>query len=306
MKWERLAVLIFLLTVGVDFVVCKHVANAEERDGKQESASDEARRAAALAQGQQLRAQAKRRAHNRARAKVTGMAIEDGGKETRKGKPRLPKELTRIQRRALEKADRRVMRHRAFLEAEKKLEEDQKLNGKKRRQLVDVDEAPTCSDGRMTPQFDTDVDCGGQCRTQFSIHRGMRFPKLCEHGKRCETAVDCLSGICKASTCGKREAFRIKSNKELERNMHRAFFTIAEKKLSDTIGSADTDEFFNLVFNPDKNEMDENLKEVFDSAVELFKIEQGLRAPGVTLHYGFLMRGQCMAFAKGMIESLRK
>ena len=48
--------------------------------------------------------------------------------------------------------------------------------------------APTCSDG-IKNQDETDEDCGGETCGK------------CADTKVCNTASDCVSGVCKSNTC---------------------------------------------------------------------------------------------------------
>lgn len=61
--------------------------------------------------------------------------------------------------------------------------------------------ASTCNDGIMN-QDESDVDCGGSCS---------RSKQQCANGLRCNSELDCISGVCASNICqGKYGYLRVK------------------------------------------------------------------------------------------------
>ncbi|GBG29964.1 Hypothetical Protein FCC1311_061842 [Hondaea fermentalgiana] len=163
----------------------------------------------------------------------------------------------------------------------------------------------TLAPDKLDAGFDTDVDCGGECRDVTVLDRGLWFPRRCGFAQQCEIGADCLSGSCVSGRCAARAPFAAVPETELIRNMHYAYFHLAEQKNEDTLDAQDVDEFFKLVFNPDQVDLTETQTALLDQGLVQFKDSQGLQDSGssVALQYGFLARGRSLQFAKEMIQS---
>lgn len=274
--------------------------NDQKKKDNSTNARIEAQRVKTISEGQKLREEARKKAFERAKQAREGLTVRDNEEEApqRGG-------MEKAEWHAAQREHRRKMRHRVLQDAaeeerQAQLEKERTTRG---RRLQEKETPPTCYDGKASDGFDTDVDCGGECRDIEALDHGLPFLLRCTFAQKCNVNSDCISGSCESNHCAAQTPLQFSSSEQLMRYMHKAFFQISADKNSTMLSPSDVSRFFSLALNPDQVSLTTAQSEIVETALADYQLKQGLVNSTMPLAYGFLTRGASVEVAETIIAA---
>ncbi len=191
-----------------------------------------------------------------------------------------------------------------------------------RRRTADEEEKddkpaePTCFDNIKNAD-ETDVDCGGACRSQTRMFLGHKYPRLCNQEQGCKIGADCVSKLCdtKRNKCKPRPVGASYTKEEMKRITHVAFDTLAKQHADGKLRPKNVQAFIESCINPDNQDIDSAEDRAYvDAQVAAFRFREGIlddpndpyNEPDKALPHGYLTGGKPFKFIFNLAAELHE
>ena len=169
---------------------------------------------------------------------------------------------------------------------------------------------PTCYD-KIRNGDETDVDCGGKCRTTTRKFLGHDYPRLCNQEQACKINADCISKLCdtKRNKCKPRPVGALYTKDELKRTMHVVFDQLASSHADGKLRPNNVKSFIEGCINPDNQDVDSAEDRSFVERGRIVPLSRGpprIERSRQPLTHGYLTGGKPFKFVYNLAKQLHE